>query len=333
MTLALMMGWEKPYIPRLEFKKGLLRLLTFVDYLGYTLKLKQETAKQYYSGAKQTQLKSMEYLMDDTLHEGPWYPVGSNHPLVALALSLLPVGATTEGFAIPIEWIEEGWYEWSRHQYVSISVIFGFVARKCEFLLSPTPEHQAKWGMVVFQKVDLIAGTCERMTRHEIMKTPCGMVSINLDSRKHQKKGRVRPQPGRLNTSHLEDPSTGLDEYRGGDVATELQAWFILSGACYRSEEELENLAVLADFYGELCSAESLIKLLRKKAVTKNVNPLTVKLHGLRIGPITRMVNSTTQLSESTQTAISGHKSIQSMTPYIRAGVGMAASATAVLRK
>ena len=100
-ALATLKGWSWPYPSRDNPRKGLVQLLQFVDYLGYTLGKPPGTVKQYFSGAKMYQLKSLQFAVQGLTDPGPWSPEKSYHPLVSLALSNIPEQDTIEGFAIP----------------------------------------------------------------------------------------------------------------------------------------------------------------------------------------------------------------------------------------
>ena len=278
------------------------------------------------------QLKSLSFAVAGLTEAGPWYPEGSNHSLVTLALANIPEQETIEGFAIPADWMEGGFYEWPTHEYVSMEIIFGWLGRSGEFLKSKA-DHQGRWGMVQFLWFSSGSEETRPMTREEILHKPCDMVQLKLTTRKKQKKGKVRPQPGRINHQRIDDPETGLNAYRHGCVATLMQSWFIVSEAVYLSEAERDIRPILADAKGSVCTRERLVKLLRAKAMQKGVDPKSVRMHGLRIGPISNMVNNFSEMSGSVQTAISGHKSVENMTPYIRADVGMAKAATTVMMR
>jgi hypothetical protein len=327
-----MKGWTFPYPCRDNPRKGLLQLLQFVDYLAYSLNKPPGTVKQYYSGAKMYQLKSLSFAVSGLTEAGPWYPEGSNHSLIKLALANVPEQDTVEGFAIPADWMEEGFYEWPMHDYVSMEIIFGWLGRSGEFL-NTKANHQGRWGMVTFLRFVISSEETRPMTKEEILCEPCDMVQLKLVTRKQQKKGKVRPQPGRINHQRLAEPAEGLDAYRHGCVATLMQAWFIVTGAVHLSAAELEIRPIVADAKGKVCTRERLVKLLRSKAVVKGIDPQSVRMHGLRIGPISNMVNNFPEMSGSVQTAISGHKTVDNMTPYIRADVGMAEAATRVMMR
>ena len=194
----------------------------------------------------------------------------------------------------------------------------------CEFLQSKTPEHLLTWGMVEFSFVDKFTGKSRLMPRDQVHTTACDMVQLKPVSHKSQDTFKVREIPGRVNFTHLVDVSQGLDSWHGGDLATILQAHYVISRAFKLSEAELQLTPILTFLDGVRYPAKKLQVYLKNKAVEHGVDPSTVTLHGLRNSQVSRMVNGELQNNPVALLSVSGHASLQSQLPYQQLGVGMA---------
>ena len=165
------------------------------------------------------------------------------------------------------------------------------------------------------------------MPRVEVRHKACDLVRIKPNSRKHQAAGKVREQPGRVNFTHLADPSTGLTAWTG-DMATVVQAHYISSQAFRYSDDQLKALPMLTMLSGKVLSAEKLNKTLKAMATMYGMDPDSVCLHGLRTGRCTEIANGTVLNNPMAVIAMTGHKSLESMEPYVRMGLGAANQVT-----
>ena len=325
-TFAESMQWDWPWIHMNDFVCGLYRLLAYIDWLAFQQNLDKASVAQVYSNTKLYCLEKMLELMNTT-EPGPWYPKKVHHPLISLALKHLPKKETVPRFAIPKHWIRAGFELWDRDVFVSIFVMHGWLARRCEFLQTATVQHQVTWGMLEFCYVHEATSVITVMPREDILTHACDLVRIKPKSRKHQAEGEVREQPGRVNFTHLADPANGLIDWTG-DMATVVQAHYISSQAFKLTAEQLKHQPLLTMLNGKVLSAEKLTKKLKEMAVLYGVDPETVSLHGLRIGRCTEIANGTLLTNPMAVIAVTGHKSLESMEPYVRMGLGAAEQAT-----
>jgi hypothetical protein len=181
--------------------------------------------------------------------------------------------------------------------------------------------------MVEFCYVHAATGMLTVMPRVDVRNVACDLIRIKPNSRKHQPAGKVRELPGRVNFTHLADPATGMRDWTG-DMATVVQAHYISSQAFKYSEDQLKSRPMLTMLNGKVLSAEKLTKQLKEMAVTYGVDPDTVSLHGLRTGRCTEIANGTLLTNPMAVIAVTGHKSLENMEPYVRMGLGAAEQVT-----
>jgi site-specific recombinase XerD len=136
-----------------------------------------------------------------------------------------------------------------------------------------------------------------------------------------------------MNTLQLKEPHRGLDNNPKGDIATIMQAWYIQTGVMELSEAERLQRPIVANAEGKTISTERILMLLRAMAVLYNIDPSTVRIHGLRKGAITGLANGPEILSGNTMLSITGHKDIKTTQGYVLPGPGMAKAATIALER
>jgi hypothetical protein len=326
------MGWTFPYIPMDNPLRGLLRLLAYIDYLSFQCHLSDDTVKQVYTNTKMWHIENMPFLDGGHTTGGPWGEKGQHPALISAALHNLESSLKKGRFPIPRSWIKEGFNDWPRDIWVAIFIIHGWLGRKSEFLKSPTPWHMVTWGMLDFCFMDQVEGIPVVMPRQLIISTPCDLVRMKPESRKAQKKNKVREIPWRVNFTKLEDVSAGLHAWHNGDMATVIQAHYVTSQAYRLSEEQLKVTPILTFLGGKRYSAEKLQSYLKAKAVQHAVDPETVTLHGLRTGQVTELVNGELNSNPVAMLAVSGHVSLETQKPYQRMQFGIAKEVTNALK-
>jgi len=324
------MGWKFPYIPLDKPRCALFRLLAYIDWLAFKSRLSGDTATQYYSNTKSWYIENAPFLQGGEMSHlaSPWGLKGQHPDLISIALKNLPLVLRKERKAIPRSWIKEGFYEWPKEVFISIFVIYGWLGRKCEWVESPTPEHLITWSMVEFLYVDVVSGEPWLMPRDQIKTIACDMLGLKPQSRKCQPKNKVRAVPARVNFTKLANVAKGADNWNNGDMATLVQAHYVLSGACNLSEDERKVTPVLTFPGGLKITAPLLQSYLKAKAVEHGVDPDTVTLHGLRTSGVSSMVNGPLGANTVAILHASGHASVDTQLPYQKLDQGIASLVT-----
>ena len=190
------MGWCYPFIPMENQLCGLLRLLAYIDWLSFQCHLSDDTVRQVYSNTKSWHLENMPFLPGGYTSGGPWGERGFHPAVISTALHNLQPTLPKGRHPIPRSWIREGFDVWPQDVWVAIFVIHGWLGRKSEFLRSPTPQHLVTWGMIEFCFLNRVSGEPTVMPRKLIITTPCDVVRMKPDSRKAQRKHKVRESHG-----------------------------------------------------------------------------------------------------------------------------------------
>ena len=200
-----------------------MRLLLVVDYWGYTKGLARNTVSQYISSTK------THYTQQEVFGHKPaavWQEKGKHHPLLSAALKGIPPKHRQETMKVDADWFKDGFlHSWSTLEYVAVTFIYSWMLRICEATLKAETAHTVMWSMVKF-KIKIPNGGMQEMQGRELRTTPCDMVELDMDTRKHQE--QAREMPGRMNMRHIPDPSQGATTWQGMCQATMLQGWALM---------------------------------------------------------------------------------------------------------
>jgi hypothetical protein len=318
-------GWHPPYLGGAHAARDLLRLLTVVHHWGHEQCLARGTVAQYVTNTKH------HYLVDRLPFGDPspaWGDKSHHHPLVAQLLHSIPERHRPLSRIVTTDWIKDGVEHcWTTEEFVAIAFILGWILRVGEATETADTQHLATWGMLSFQIYR--EGQWRPLPMADLQSTPCDMLELHLLSRKYQHGPRL--MPGRINTCHLRDPSQGTTQWCHLCLPTILQAWAITNRIDRLSQTARDRRPILARPSSDRAiSAQAIARALRRLARQRHENEESVIPHCLRKTGITAMANNdTVTRNQDRLLRTVGHKSLQSLEPYVVPDASAAAVITA----
>jgi hypothetical protein len=229
------------------------------------------------------------------------------------------------------EWIHDGFTRcWTTQEYVAIAVMLGWMLRNGEACETAWSDHLLMWSMVDF-RIHIHTDVWESLPMSDLRTRCCDMVVIHLPSRKFQPE--ERDMPGRVNVTHLADPSKGTTTWCHLCMASILQGWAIQNDIDVMSPSELAARPVLAAPHSPyLITDRHVSQALRRLAVLRHEDPKTVVPHCLRKSGINQLGNSAAITYPDTYLRAVGHKSIKASEAYTQPTPAMAALVTSALQ-
>mmetsp|Transcript_24223 Transcript_24223/g.45056 ORF Transcript_24223/g.45056 Transcript_24223/m.45056 type:complete len:230 (-) Transcript_24223:184-873(-) len=221
-------------------------------------------------------------------------------------------------------------HSWSTMEYVAVTFIYSWMLRIGEATLKAETAHTVMWSMVRF-KIKIPRGGMREMQGRELRTTPCDMVELHMDTRKHQE--LAREMPGRTNMRRIEDPSQGATTWQGMCQATMLQGWALLCDLDKKSPEWKAARPVLAH-PGEALKPMTpydVNNALQRQVRRDPERSGRMSAHVLRHNGITAVANSKTPVPEAALLALTGHTDLKTTKGYIHPGPEMARQSTLAL--
>ena len=319
--------WPPPYIPADDDFVALCRLLLVAHHMGHVQNLAQATVSNYMSSAKN------HYLLVSSLftHISPvWGPKGKNHPLLSMLIRSIPYRHRPQKMILTPAWLHDGFVRcWSQQEYVAIVFMRDWMLRSGEACDTDWNGHLLMWSMVTFS-VNTSSDIWVPLPLSDLRTTPCDMVTVRPDSRKFQ--DEPRDMPGRINFTHLQDPTLGVTTWCNLCTASLLQGWAITNHIDMMSPSELANRPILAAPHSSyVITARHVAAALRRLAVLRHEDPATVVPHCLRKSGINQLGNSSAITYPDTYLRAVGHKSIAASAAYTHPTPSMAQLVTSSL--
>ena len=232
---------------------------------------------------------------------------------------------------VDADWFKDGFlHSWSTLEYVAVTFIYSWMLRICEATLKAETAHTVMWSMVKF-KIKIPNGGMQEMQGRELRTTPCDMVELDMDTRKHQE--QAREMPGRMNMRHIPDPSQGATTWQGMCQATMLQGWALLCDLDKKSPEWKATRPVLAhpgDMLRPLTPYD-VSNALKRQVRRDPERSGRMSAHVLRHNGITAVANSKAPVSKAALLALTGHSDLKTTQRYIHPGTEMAQQSTDAL--
>ena len=293
-----------------------------LDTLGHVEGLSRGSVRDYLTSAKH------HYLVDRQLFGPPspaWGPRGHHHPLVSQMINSIPVRHRAVKRLLSDDWIRDGFERcWTTAEYVTIAVLLGWILRVGEGC-DMDSAHLLTWDTVTFSIFR--HNSWQTLPMSLLRTTPCDKIDLLPRSRKYQPE--PRPMPGRMNTSHLDPPVTGVTHWCHLCMPTILQAWAIMNNVDHLPPTTLATRPLLALPGGAWpLSRAQVADALRRLARLRGEDETTVVPHCLRKTGISKLANSRLIENQDRYLRTVGHHHIQSSDNYVVPDATAAAAVT-----
>ena len=300
------------------------RLVMVIHTLGQDEGLSRGTVSDYLTSAKHFYTETISLF---TPVSAAWGTKGVHHPHVTLALRAVPDKHRLPRMLLSPAWIQDGFRHcWTTWEYVAIALMYGWLLRVGEACPQLYQHHTMTWEMVTFYD-----DNDQPLPMRALRTQPCDLVGLQLASRKHQEHARL--MPGRTSNHIIQDPRHGATSWCNLCMATILQGWAILNNIDRMTPVQLAQRPVLAKPGSDSTPARlDISNALKRNARRRGEDPARVAPHCLRQSPISWLANSPLIYNQPAFLRATGHKSMDSSTPYIVPGRYMAAAVTEALQ-